>query len=193
MARPNRDAEHLATLQDFYAQHRFLPSYSKISELLGFKAKNAAAALVVRLGKSGHLLQVDKRLIPTQRFHERAAAASRVAAGFPSPATEYVHDTISIDQDLVRSPSRTVLVTVKGDSMSGAGILPGDVAVVERRHTANEGSIVIAVVENEFTIKRLAKEKGRFILKPENKAYPALKPRELEIFGVVVGIYRKYR
>ena len=71
--------------------------------------------------------------------------------------------------------------------MIDAGLLPGDKVVVERRHTAADGDIVVAIVDNESTIKRLVKEHGRFILKPENKAYPILRPKELEIFGVVVG------
>lgn len=193
MPRPNRDHEHLARLQEFYARRRFLPSYSKISELLGFRAKNAAVALVARLCRSGHLKQSpDRRLAPARRFFERPLAESKVAAGFPGPAGDGLQDAVSIDERLVRHPSRTVLVTVKGDSMIEAGILPGDTVIVEKRPAAQPGDIVVAVVENEFTVKRLAKEGNRFVLKPENKAYPVLRPRELEIFGIVAGVFRKY-
>lgn len=194
MARPNRDDEHLRKLQDYYARSRALPSYASISTLLGFRTKGAVAALAGRLCDAGYLTQLpDGRLAPGKRFFERPQASSLVPAGFPSPATDDLKDTISIDQDIVRFPSRTVLVTVKGDSMVDAGILPGDVAVVERRNTAGDGEIVVAIVEGEFTIKRLVKERGRFVLKPENKAYPILRPKELEIYGVIVGSYRKYR
>jgi SOS regulatory protein LexA len=193
MARPNLDHEHLGALQDYFAQQRFLPSYSKISELLGFRAKNAAFALVARLRLAGYIrLLPDKRLMPTSRFFERPLAQGKVAAGFPSPASDDLQDSLSIDEHLVRHPSRTVLVTVKGESMIGAGILPGDMAVVEKRHTASAGDIVVAIVDNEFTIKRLARERGRFVLKPENPAFEVMRPAELEIFGVVVGTVRKY-
>jgi len=86
-----------------------------------------------------------------------------------------------------------VLVTVKGDSMIDAGIHPGDIVVVENRNTAQAGDIVVAILENDFTVKALAKESGRFVLIPANKAYPVLRPKELEISGVVVGNFRKYR
>lgn len=74
-----------------------------------------------------------------------------------------------------------------------AGILPGDRVVVEKRVAATPGDIVVAIVDNEFTVKRLAREKGRLVLKPENKAYPVIRPKEqAEIFGVVTGVVRKY-
>jgi SOS-response transcriptional repressor LexA len=84
-------------------------------------------------------------------------------------------------------------VTVKGDSMNGAGIQAGDTVVVEKRATAKVGDIVIAIVENEFTLKYLDKEKDKFVLRPANLAYPVIRPKgSLEIFGVVVGQFRKY-
>jgi len=188
------DSDRLAKLRDYYAQHRVLPSFARIGDLLGFSSKGSVAKLVGRLQDAGYLeFTRDRRLKPGRRFFERSFAAGKVAAGVPSPATEGLQDAITIDQDLVRHPSRTVLVTVKGDSMIDAGILPGDTVVVERRHAAAEGDIVVAIVESEYTVKRLAKERDRFILKPENKAYPVLRPKELEILGIVVGSYRKYR
>ena len=78
--------------------------------------------------------------------------------------------------------------------MIDAGIHSGDMVVVEKRNSANIGDIVVAIVENEFTLKRLRKERGRIVLMPENKAYPIIRPKgDLEIFGVVVGQFRKYR
>ena len=66
--------------------------------------------------------------------------------------------------------------------------------VVEKRRTANVGEIVVAILDNEFTLKRFGREKGRVVLRPENRAYPVIRPKgEAEIFGVVVGMFRKYR
>ena len=76
--------------------------------------------------------------------------------------------------------------------MIDAGIHEGDVVVVEKRSTANIGEIVVAIIDNEFTLKRLQKVQGKIVLKPENKAYPVIRPKgDLEIFGVVVGQFRK--
>lgn len=189
------DTDYLAKLQDYYADHKTLPSFALIASMLGFKSKNAVTALVARLKLQGYLDSApDKRLKPGSRFFERMIADSTVRAGFPSYAAGGGHDTLTIDDYLVERPSQTVLVTVKGDSMIDAGIMPDDVVVVEKRQMANVGDMVIAIVDNEFTLKTLGREKGEYVLIPANKAYPTLRPRGgLEIFGVVVGQFRKYR
>jgi len=189
------DTDYLARLQDYYAEHKTLPSFASIARMLGFKSKNAVSALVARLKLQGYLESApDKRLKPGARFFERMIADSTVQAGFPSPVADDKHDTLSIDEFLVERPSQTVLITVKGDSMIDAGIMPDDVVIVEKRQVANVGDIVVAIVDNEFTLKTLAREKNEFILRPANKAYPVIRPQgQMEIFGVVVGQFRKYK
>ncbi len=188
------DASYLAKLQDYYADHSVLPPYSTIMMLLGFKSKSPVAALIARLKLLGFLESTpEKRLKPGKRFFERPIFDS-VRAGAPSPAGDSRYDTLTIDEYLVSHPSSTVLVTVKGDSMIDAGIMPGDTVVVEKRGQANVGDMVIAIVDNEFTLKTLGKEKGRFVLIPANPAYPIIRPQnDLEIFGIVVGQFRKYQ
>ena len=188
-----QDDNYLSKLQDYYADNSVLPPYSTIMSLLGFKSKSAVAALVARLKLAQFLESTpEKRLKPGKRFFERPIFDS-VRAGLPHPAGDMHHDTITIDEYLVNQPSRTVLVTVKGDSMIDAGILDGDTVVVEKRASANVGDIVVAIVDNEFTLKRLDREKGRFVLRPANKAYSVIRPgKDLEIFGVVIGLFRKY-
>ena len=188
------DGQYLGRLQDYYAKHRVLPSYARIGALAGLNSKASVAGMVLRLKTEGFLESTpDRRLKPGRRFFERALAES-VRAGLPSPAADAAPEALTIDEHLVANPSRTILVKVKGDSMIDAGILDGDTVVVEKRATADVGDIVVAIVENEFTLKRLARDKGRMVLKPENKAYPVIRPRDdLEIFGVVVGQFRSYR
>ena len=188
-----QDDIYLSKLQDYYADNSVLPPYSTIMSLLGFKSKSAVAALVARLKLSQFLESTpEKRLKPGRRFFERAIFDS-VRAGMPHPAGDDRNETITIDEYLVNQPSRTVLVNVKGDSMMDAGIMDGDTVVVEKRNMANVGEMVIAIVENEFTLKTLGKEKDGYVLIPANKAYPVIRPKgNLEIFGVVVGQFRKY-
>lgn len=188
------DGQSLSRLQDYYARHRVLPSYSAIGNLVGLKSKASVADLVLRLKGEGHVQSApDRRLKPGKRFFERPLTES-VRAGLPSPAVDSRPEGLSIDEYLVANPSKTVLITVKGDSMIDAGIHSGDVVIVEKRTSANIGEIVVAIIDNEFTLKRLHKERGRIVLKPENKAYPVIRPGgDLEIFGVVVGQFRKYR
>ena len=160
---------------------------------MGLRSKASVAEMVQRL-KSEELLESapDRRLKPGRRFFERSVAGN-VRAGVPNPAVDVVPESLEIDAHLVPRPAKTLLIKVKGDSMIDAGILVGDTVVVEKRASANVGDIVVAIVDNEFTLKRLDREKGRFILRPANKAYSVIRPgKDLEIFGVVIGLFRKY-
>jgi len=174
------DRSYLASLQDYYARHRALPSYASIGTLLGLRSKSSVAALVARLKLAGYLESTpDRRLAPTSRF-------------FARPVDDAEADAVTIDDYLIERPSSTVLVRVKGDSMQDAGILDGDLVVVEKRVSAEKGEIVVAIVDNQFTLKRLDLEGGQFVLRPENKAYPVIRPEgALEIFGVMIGLVRK--
>lgn len=188
------DPVYLSTLQDFYARHGVLPSFATIGELVGLRSKSSVAALVGRLKLAGYLdTSPDNRLKPGARFFERPVADA-VRAGLPQPADDQSQGLMTIDQFLIEKPSKTVLVRVKGDSMVDAGIFEGDIVVVEKRATANPGDMVIAIVDDQFTLKYFARERDRFVLRPANAAYPVLRAREsFEIFGVVVGLVRKYR
>ena len=190
----SRDSQYLSVLQQYYAKHRVLPSYAAIGKLAGLSSKASVAGMVLRLKGEGFLESTPgRRLKPGRRFFERPVAEN-VRAGLPTAAPDAVVDTLSIDQHLIPHPARTVLITVKGDSMVDAGIHDGDVVIVERRASANVGDIVVAIVDDEFTLKYLHRERGAMVLRPANKAYPVIRPKGvLEIFGVVVGLFRKYR
>jgi len=189
----SNDRSYLSALQDYYARHRALPSYASIGGLLGLRSKSSVAALVARLKLAGFVDSTpDRRLAPTRRFFARPLADAAVQAGLPNPIDDAPADALTLDDYLVEHPSQTVFVRVKGDSMQDAGILDGDLAVVEKRATARRGEIVVAIVDNQFTLKRLDLERGQFVLRPENKAYPVIRPEgSLEIFGVMVGLVRK--
>jgi len=188
------DGQYLARLRDYYARHQVLPSYARIGRLVRLRSKASVAEMVQRLKAERFLESTpDRRLKPGRRFFERSVA-ERVQAGVPTHVADVVPDALTVDEHLIANPSKTVLIKVKGDSMVDDGIFQGDVVVVEKRATADVGDIVVAIVDNEFTLKRLDREKGRMVLRPANKAYLAIRPREsLEIFGVVVGLFRKYR
>ena len=189
----SNDRSYLEQLQDYYARHRALPSYASIGSLLGLKSKSSVAALVARLKLAGFLDSTpDRRLAPTRRFFARPLAAQPVRAGLPEATEETDSEALTIDDYLIERPSETVLIRVKGDSMIDAGIFDGDLVVVEKRHDARKGEIVVAIVDNQFTLKRLDLERGEFILRAENKAYSPIRPEgALEIFGVMVGLVRK--
>jgi DNA polymerase V len=116
---------------------------------------------------------------------------SRIAAGFPSPADDHLEDTLDLNEHLIRHPAATFFVKVQGDSMIKAGIHHGDTLVVDRSQEAKSGSVVIAVVNGELTVKRLKIEGGRVWLMPENPNYAPLEIKEgmeLVIWGVVMHV-----
>lgn len=188
------DHKHLSTLQGYYAEHRVLPSYARMLALLGYATKSAVKKLLERLEREGMLERTPEGdWAPSERFFERAIATQPVPAGMPVAADDDAHEAITIDRYLIGEPTRTVLIRVKGDSMINAGIHNGDLAVVERDHPVQPGSQVVAVVDGQFTLKILAKDAKGFHLLPANPAYPVIRPQgQLEIFGVVVGLVRKY-
>lgn len=189
------DHEHLATLQSYYAEHRVLPSYARLMSLLGFASKSAVKKVLERLEGTGMLERTsDGDWAPSERFFDRAIATQPVPAGMPISADSDVHEQITIDRFLIQQPNKTVLIRVKGDSMVDAGIHDGDLAVVERKTEATQGDIVVAVVDDQFTLKTLARDKDGYHLLPANPNYPVIRPNgKLEIFGVLVGLVRKYQ
>jgi DNA polymerase V len=123
-------------------------------------------------------------------------ALSRISAGFPSPADDYIERRLDLNEHLVARPSATFIWRVAGESMSGAGILPDDMVIVDRSLEAKHGDIVIAEVNGEPTIKRLFTQGRKVELHPENPDYPIIQFQqgsELIIWGVVSGVIRKIR
>ena len=120
---------------------------------------------------------------------------SRVQAGFPSPADDHLEDTLDLNTQLIHHKEATFFVKAQGDSMIGAGIQQGDILIVDKSLTAKSGKIVIAVVDGEFTVKRLHKYKGNITLKAENPDFKDIKiggDDELIIWGVVTSVIHQY-
>lgn len=119
--------------------------------------------------------------------------SSPVQAGFPSPAEDYVEAGIDLNEFLIRHPAATFMVRAKGDSMTGAGIFPNDLLVVDRSIEPTSGRIVVAAVAGEFTVKRFRRTDSQIMLLPENPDYQPIifaEGSELQIFGVVTAIIR---
>ncbi len=190
-----KDSEYLARLQDYYVDWKSIPSYAKLCEVFGIASKSWVKTILTRLSAAGFIERTpDGMWVPTRQFFARPLAESSVQAGMPVSVTATQGEYFVIDEMLIDTPSRTTLIPVKGDSMIDAGIHDGDIAVVEKRTHASIGDIVVAIVDNEFTLKTLDKERGKFVLRPANPAYPVIRPQgTLEIFGVLVGLVRKYR
>jgi repressor LexA len=189
------DPEYLSRLQDHYARWRSVPAYDRLCQLWGLASRSAVGKVLERLRQQGFLERTpDGTWIPARRFFARFMARQAVQAGAPAADMDAGLTAMLLDELLVDTPSRTLLIPVRGDSMSGANILEGDVVVVERREAAPPGEIVVAVVDGELTVKRLGKDGQGWLLHPENPSFADIRPQgALELVGVVVGLARRLR
>ena len=136
-------------------------------------------------------IALDANLIPSSA----PLSVCKVSAGFPSPAADDTEDTIDLNQYLIKHKAASFMFSVSGQSMRDAGIVDGDKVVVDRSIEAKHNHIVIAVVEGDYTIKRLYKLRERIELRAENPAFQPIvftEHSKLEIWGVVVGVVRRY-
>ena len=192
--RENRLKARIRDIADFYHKKGRMPSFSEIGDMVGMKSKNAVYKLVNKLEKLKVLERDNKgRLIPVS-IASSVKILGTVEAGFPSPAEEELSDTLSLDDLLVKNPQATFLLKVSGYSMSEAGILPGDMVIVDKGQSPKNGDIVIAEVDGEWTMKYLDKSGDGVTLMPANPKFKPIKPKkELKIAGVVTAVVRKYR
>ena len=116
---------------------------------------------------------------------------TKIQAGFPSPADDYIEQNLDLNEYLIKKPTATFFMRVAGDSMKEAGVFENDILIVDRSLTASHNSIVVAVINGEYTVKRLHKTKDKIFLMPENKKYSAIEIKEgmdFEIWGVVTYV-----
>ena len=118
-----------------------------------------------------------------------------VSAGFPSPADDHTEENIDLNEHLISNPFSTFFLRVKGDSMINAGIKDKDLIIVDKSLTARPGNIIIAMIDGEFTIKRLSIRNNELYLKAENHNYPDFRFKnhiDLQIWGVVIYSIHSY-
>jgi DNA polymerase V len=121
-------------------------------------------------------------------------AEEGISAGFPSPADDFKEIRISLDKELVKNKEATFYARVSGDSMIGAGLNDRDLLVIDRSLNPENGRIVVCLIDGNFTVKRIKKEKGKIYLIPENKKYQPIEIKEeneLTIWGIVEYVIKK--
>jgi repressor LexA len=177
----------------FYKEHKRMPVYTEIMQLLGFKSKNSVFKLVEKFIDEGLLSKDSKgRLIPNNLIGE-VPLLGLVEAGIPTSIDELSGDTMSIDEYLISDKDKTFILEVKGDSMIDAGIHEGDMVVVERKGEPKVGDIVIAEVDGGWTMKFYRKKGNVVYLEPANKEYKPIYPiYDLKVAAIVKGVIRKY-
>lgn len=199
-ARGDTQAKILAYIEKATLQKGYPPSVREICEATGLKSTSTVHGHLIRLEKKGLLYRdsMKPRAISVPADHQAYRAdllqvpvVGRVTAGIPITATENIEDYISLPQAMIGSGDHFIL-SVRGESMIEAGILDGDYVIVRKQSTADNGDIVIAMIDDEATVKRFYKENGVFRLQPENSAMEPIIVPELTILGKVVSLYRFY-
>ena len=202
MVTPNKDDDYLDRLRDYYAENRRIPSMQRIAELMAFASKTASRKLLERLAAAGFVQRApdEEAWIPAGRFFERPLAGDVVRAGYPDPVGGVGTDPFLVDDYLVRHPSRTVMIPVRGDSMLDAGIHDGDIIAVERATEARAGDFVVAVVDGEFTLKELVdrpRPAGDRLVPGNGPSFPSGHPLATAaswcLVPLVVGLYTARR
>ena len=193
-----RQAEVLDVIRSHIADSGYPPTRADIAAELGFKSANAAEEHLKALARKGAI-----QVIPGTSRGIRLPGGNglpiigRVAAGSPLLAVEHIEDTCDVPPSLFR-PRADFLLRVRGDSMTGVGILDGDLLAVHKTSEARDGQIVVARIEDEVTVKRLqhTPRRDHVLLLPENDDYDPievdLKRQELVIEGLSVGVIRRH-
>ncbi|NIO17601.1 MAG: transcriptional repressor LexA [Deltaproteobacteria bacterium] len=190
----------LEFIKGYVRRNRFAPSAREIAGQFGIAEKNAFYYLDV-LQRKGHIRR-RKNMPRVLEFTGEDAAlipltipvVGRVQAGKPITAVENLEGEVLLDAGLVGGED-AFLLRVRGDSMAGAHIVDGDLVMVRPQKTAENGEIVVALIGDEATVKRIYCEPGRVILRPENPSYDEivveLSSDGFELIGKVVGVFRK--
>ncbi len=180
-------------LKAFYAKEKRTPGYNEMLEIFEYKTKSSVFSLLLKLDEEGYVKKKGRKIALTEKITGSIKLLGTIQAGFPSPAEEELIDTMNLDEFLVDKPEATFMLKVTGDSMTDAGICPGDMALVEKGRKPKNNDIVIAQVDGEWTMKFFVNDKKGMRLEPANKKYKPIYPKNtLELAGVVTSVIRKY-
>ncbi|XZN64384.1 transcriptional repressor LexA [Clostridium perfringens] len=187
-------------LIEFTKSNGYPPSVREICQAVSLKSTSTVHGHLKRLEKKGLIYRdptKPRALEIVELSNEEKELidipiVGKVTAGMPILATENIEDMFQIPINYVKHNNDLFILKVTGDSMIEAGILDGDLAIIEQKNVATNGDIVVALIENEATIKRFFKENGFIRLQPENKNYEPIIVEDCSILGKLVGIYRAY-
>ena len=177
----------------FYRNQKRMPTYAEMMDLFEVRSKSVVSYWIEKLIEKGILEKDAQGYLKLSGVSFGIPLVGNVAAGIPVSAEENAHDVVSMDEYLVAKPDSSFLLRVTGDSMIGAGIMEGDLVVVERDRQPKNGDIVLAEVDGEWTMKYFRRQGRGVFLEAANPAYSTIHPQsELKIGGVIAASVRKY-
>lgn len=196
----DRQKEVLTFISSFTEANGYPPTVREISENFGISIR-AVQDHIIALQKKGFLSQTQKRARSIKVLSDSGESApfvgrvpllGTVAAGKPLLCEENLDGYLNLTEPFVRPGKSYFALRVRGQSMINAGILEGDLAVIEQASTAVDGQIIVAVIDDAITLKRYYKEAGRVRLQPENPDFQAIYCTDLRIVGILSNIVRTY-
>lgn len=196
-----RQRQILQFIKDEIRTKGYPPSVREIGEALGLSSSSTVHGHMTRLEEKGYIrrdptkpraIEVLDGSTTQLRRIIAVPVVGRVTAGQPILAQENIEEHFPLPADFVRADeSELFFLTVQGDSMVEAGILDGDLVLVKRQQHANNGDIVVALIEDEATVKRFFKEQDHIRLQPENRFMDPIIVPDCQVLGKVVGLVRR--
>jgi len=181
-------------ITDFFLENGRMPSYSEMAEIIGVRSKSVVHFWVKKLLDAGILQKDAKGFLSLTRNPRALKLAGEVCAGLPTSAEQNVQNIVSFDEYLVKNPQNSFLLSVTGDSMIDAGIREKDLVIVETHREPQNGDIVLAEVDGNWTMKYFYRKGDKVTLEAANARYSVIAPREdLRIAGVITAVIRKYK
>jgi len=199
-----RQEDILKTLKKFIASHGYPPTVREIGSMLNLSSPATTHFHLNKLEEKGYIRKNEAKnralelLVPNEFLEKDESVVEvpllgKVTAGNPIEAIEVPNEYFSLPATMINGKKEVFTLRVSGESMINVGIYDGDIIVVERKKTANNGDKVVAMTdENEVTVKTYYKENGYFRLQPENDTMPPIILDKVNILGKVVGLYRKF-
>ncbi|GBU26770.1 repressor LexA [Treponema sp. R8-4-B8] len=195
----DRQKQVLSFIANYIKKNSYPPTIREIADHFEISVKGAHDHITA-LRKKGHLKQADKRPRTMGLTHSRPEDADlleipllgTVAAGLPILAEENFDGNILLHRSMLKKNKKYFALKVKGDSMSGVGILEGDTAIIEKQNTVHNGEIAVAVIDEAVTLKRFYRESSRIRLQAENPAYKPIFSHDVKILGRLFTIIRSY-
>jgi len=195
-----RQEDILRYISDYIVDHGYPPSYQDIADAFDIVSKNGVVRHLTALIRKGYIEKTDTSARSIRIIDQKYQSSDnmmnipligRVAAGFPILAEENIEDYVAVPRKIIKTEGRYFALRVQGDSMLNAGIHDGDLVIVRSEDRGTNGDIVVALLEDEATVKRFVSKGKQYYLKAENPDYPDIHPQqEWRIQGKVVGLIR---
>ncbi|WP_297423796.1 transcriptional repressor LexA [Clostridium sp.] len=196
----DKQSEIYEFLKSYTESKGYPPSVREICEAVSLRSTSTVHGHLKRLEKKGMIkrdpskpraLEIAELSMPKKEMIN-IPIVGKITAGLPMLATENIEDTFSLPLDFIKHDKELFMLRVSGESMINAGIMNNDLAIIETVQTANNGDIVVALIDDSATIKRFYKEKGHIRLQPENDTMDPIIVDDCKILGKLVGIFRSF-